>query len=1032
MTPPVSPPASDVARTAPDPNALSMQDAILALQRYWTERGCLVVQPFNTEVGAGTGNPATALRVLGPEPWRVGYVEPSVRPDDARYGENPNRLQTHTQFQVILKPDPGNPQELYLESLAVLGIDLEAHDVRFVEDNWASPALGAWGLGWEVWLDGMEITQFTYFQQAGGIVLKPVSVEITYGLERILMALQGVQHVMDIRYATGPDGSDVSYGEVYGQSEYEMSRYYLDDADVATNRTLFDSYAAEAQRMIELGLPVPAYSYVLKASHAFNVLDARGAISTTERASSFKTMRNLTRDAAGLWVGKREELGFPLGVVEPPALAPAPTGLPSIDAPATALLEIGLEELPWTDVLGVGEAARESLRAKLAGTRLSFDEVSLDGTPRRLILTVTGVAPAEPDTTEFKRGPKAEAAFDADGAPTRAAAGFCRGQGVEPGALETVEVNGVDYVGVTKAITGRTAAQVLSAAFAEIVSELRSERNMRWADPNLTFCRPIRWLLALLGDQPLPVAVSALSSGRTTRVLRGAATPEVDVPGADDYVRFLAQHGIVADRALRRAMIVDGATALAEAAGGRIDLEAQAGLIEEITDLVEAPNPLLGSFEDRYMSLPASVLTTVMRKHQRYLAVTGADGALLPMFVTVANGDCDPNLVRRGNEAVLRARYEDAAFFFAADQETTPAQFHARLEALNFETRLGSMADRARRIDELAGSLAGSVELAGDDRATLTRAGSLAKFDLATQMVVELSSLAGVMAGEYARRAGEPEAVATALTEMELPRSSGSALPATVPGSLLSLADRLDLLTGMMAIGNIPTGSSDPFGVRRAAIGVVNLLRTIPALAGLSISDGVRAAGRALAAQGVALPDDLVEQSVGVALRRYELQLLDAGNDHRRVQAVLVKADLPAAADRDLAELNHRFDDPAVAKLIESVQRVLRILPADAPSGEVAGDAPSGEVAGDGAAPLTGETEVALETSITKIETTLGDQPASLADFIAAADGLPERVDAFFEAVLVMDPDPAVRNARLALLGRLAAVANRVLDWSVL
>ncbi|HET6665959.1 MAG TPA: glycine--tRNA ligase subunit alpha, partial [Intrasporangium sp.] len=194
----------------------------------------MIVQPFNTEVGAGTMNPATILRVLGPEPWRVAYVEPSVRPDDSRYGENPNRLQTHTQFQVILKPDPGNPQELYLESLEALGIDIRAHDIRFVEDNWAQPAIGAWGLGWEVWLDGMEITQFTYFQQVGGQNLDPVSVELTYGIERIMMALQGVTHFKDMEYAKG-----ISYGEAFGQSEYEMSRYYLDDADIQTNRDLF-------------------------------------------------------------------------------------------------------------------------------------------------------------------------------------------------------------------------------------------------------------------------------------------------------------------------------------------------------------------------------------------------------------------------------------------------------------------------------------------------------------------------------------------------------------------------------------------------------------------------------------------------------------------------------------------------------------------------------------------------------------------------------------------------------------------------
>ncbi len=226
---------------------LTMQAALQRLTDYWVDHDCLLVLPMNTEVGAGTLNPATALRVLGPEPWRVAYPEPSVRPDDSRYGDNPNRLQTHTQFQVILKPEPGNPQELFLGSLEVLGIDIRRHDIRFVEDNWAAPAVGAWGLGWEVWLDGMEITQFTYFQQFG-LVLDPVSVEITYGMERIIMALQGVKHFKDIQYAPG-----ITYGEVLGQVEYEMSRYYLDDADVAANRTLFDIYASEA-RSVGFGL----------------------------------------------------------------------------------------------------------------------------------------------------------------------------------------------------------------------------------------------------------------------------------------------------------------------------------------------------------------------------------------------------------------------------------------------------------------------------------------------------------------------------------------------------------------------------------------------------------------------------------------------------------------------------------------------------------------------------------------------------------------------------------------------------------
>jgi glycyl-tRNA synthetase len=512
---------------------LTMQDALIALTKFWTDQGAMIAQPFNTEVGAGTMNPATILRVLGPEPWRVAYVEPSVRPDDARYGENPNRLQTHTQFQVILKPDPGDPQEVYLRSLEALGIDIHAHDIRFVEDNWASPALGAWGLGWEVWLDGLEITQFTYFQQAGGMTLSPVSVEITYGIERILMALQGVDHFKDIAYAPG-----ISYGEVFGQSEYEMSRYYLDDADVEANRALFETYAAEAQRMIDERLPVPAYTYILRCSHTFNVLDARGAISTTERANAFGRMRGLAREVSALWLARREELEHPLGVVPAPTPVQLLESPPTIDASSTLLFEIGTEEMPPGEVGRTVEAVRTSVTEKLGATRLEHGTVEVYGTPRRVVVLVENVAPQEPDAQRQVRGPKVGAAFDADGNPTRAALGFASGQGVDVAELGRADFNGNEHVVVTVTDQGRNAGEVLPSLLAEVVSGLRSDKNMRWSDGSLSFTRPIRWLTAMLGEVDLPVAVSGLRSRPNTRVHRTADEPVV---GA--YARGIADEG---------------------------------------------------------------------------------------------------------------------------------------------------------------------------------------------------------------------------------------------------------------------------------------------------------------------------------------------------------------------------------------------------------------------------------------------------------------------------------------------------------
>jgi glycyl-tRNA synthetase alpha chain len=283
------------------------QDVIFTLQKFWAERGCIIHQPYDIEKGAGTFHPATFLRVLGPEPWKAAYVEPSRRPTDGRYGENPNRLQHYYQFQVILKPSPDDIQEVYLKSLKRLGIDPLEHDIRFVEDDWESPTLGAWGLGWEVWLDGMEITQFTYFQQAGGMDLNPVSGEITYGLERIAMYLQGVDSVFDLKWA-----GDVSYGDVHHRAEVEYSSYNFDEADTGMLMELFNMYEKEAKKLLEKSLVLPAYDLCLKCSHSFNLLDARGAISVAERTRFIGRVRAIARGCAQGYLKVREEMGFPL------------------------------------------------------------------------------------------------------------------------------------------------------------------------------------------------------------------------------------------------------------------------------------------------------------------------------------------------------------------------------------------------------------------------------------------------------------------------------------------------------------------------------------------------------------------------------------------------------------------------------------------------------------------------------------------------------------------------------------------------
>ncbi|MEC8812898.1 MAG: glycine--tRNA ligase subunit alpha [Alcanivorax sp.] len=298
-------------QTSGQDKPLTFQELILTLQNFWASRGCVVIQPYDMEMGAGTFHTATFLRAIGPETWNAAYVQPSRRPTDGRYGDNPNRLQHYYQFQVVLKPSPSDIQELYLESLRLLGIDTRAHDVRFVEDNWESPTLGAWGLGWEVWLNGMEVTQFTYFQQVGGVECYPVTGEITYGLERLCMYLQGVDSVYDLVWTDGPFGK-VTYGDVFHQNEVEMSTYNFEHANVPKLFELFDYYEAESNKLMEQELPLPAYEMVVKASHTFNLLDARRAISVTERQRFILRVRTLARNIAKSYLKARAKLGFPM------------------------------------------------------------------------------------------------------------------------------------------------------------------------------------------------------------------------------------------------------------------------------------------------------------------------------------------------------------------------------------------------------------------------------------------------------------------------------------------------------------------------------------------------------------------------------------------------------------------------------------------------------------------------------------------------------------------------------------------------
>ncbi|KAH9733452.1 glycine--tRNA ligase 2 [Citrus sinensis] len=901
------------------------------------------------QVGAGTMNPLTFLRVLGPEPWNVAYVEPSIRPDDSRYGENPNRLQRHTQFQVILKPDPGNSQDLFIRSLSALGIDVTEHDIRFVEDNWESPVLGAWGLGWEIWMDGMEITQFTYFQQAGSLQLSPVSVEITYGLERILMLLQGVDHFKKIQYADG-----ITYGELFLENEKEMSAYYLEHANVHHLQKQFDFFEEESRSLLASGLAIPAYDQLLKTSHAFNILDSRGFVGVTERARYFGRMRSLARQCAQLWLKTRKSLGHPLGIVSEPVDLPCPKELLEAavkklpDDPRLFVLEIGTEEMPPQDVVNASQQVFvESLCQKQS-------------------------------ENEFEaRGPPVSKAFDQQGNPTKAVEGFCQRYAVPIDSLVTKAAGKTEYVYARVKETARLALEVM-------------------------FSRPIRWIMALHGDVVVPFMFAGVLSGNLSYGLCNTPLATVKVQNAESYAGVMRNAGVKIKIEDRRKTIFDRSNALAKSVNGRIIFEES--LLNEVVNLVEAPVPVLGEFEDSFLELPEDLLTVVMKKHQKYFALTDDKGRLLPYFIAVANGAINEMVVRKGNEAVLRARYEDAKFFYEMDTRKKFADFQGQLKGILFHEKLGTMLDKTMRVQNMVRKLSLDLGINEDMLQIVQEAASLAMSDLATSVVMEFTSLAGVMACHYALRDGYSQQIAEALLEINLPRFSGDVLPKTDVGTVLAVADRLDTLVGLFAAGCQPSSTNDPFGLRRISYGLVQIL--IEKDKNLDLELALRLAA------------DVQPITVDAST----INDVDKGISPEIVRSVLSeRANLPCLATKTAYKMEALSKGQLFPKVVEAYSRPTRI---------VRGKDVDTALEVDETAFETIE-EKALWTVYLSAKNKI-HPGINVDDFIEISSELVQPLEDFFNHVFVMVEEERIRKNRLALLKKIADLPKGIVDLSLL
>jgi glycyl-tRNA synthetase len=1060
---------------------VNFQQLILALQSFWAQQGCVLGQPYDVQKGAGTANPHTYLRCLGPEPWSVAYVEPCRRPTDGRYGENPNRLGAYYQFQVILKPSPKDVLDRYIRSLTALGIRPREHDIRFVEDDWEQATLGAWGLGWEVWLDGMEVTQFTYFQQVGGLECRPVSAEITYGLERLAMYLQGVDSIFDLEW-----GGGFTYREIHHHTEVEWSKYNFEHCDPTLLLQLFKLYADECRRLNDLGLVFPAYDASLQANHLFNTLNARGAISVSERAAYIGRIRDMARKCAQTFVQEREKLGFPIlqrfqalaashGAPAAATAAPAATaagadstdgavGLAALDStvemrttgarargagespdatalddltttearipavgPSELLLELGCEEIP-SRFLGPAEAALKSAVLALLDERgVEHGDARTASTPRRIVLVVDAVAAKSRVLDELVTGPPVKAAFDADGTPRIPAIKFAEANRVEVDALLRTTTPKGEYLAVRRQTGGERTVGLLEQGLPPLLAAFPWRKSMRWAGRDEKFARPLHWIVALLGGTQLRFQFADVVSGNVSRGHRFFGNEQFTVWDWGTLRDGLSARSVTLVTGERSEVIRGQLVQEAMELGGRPVVDE--ALLSEVTGLVEAPRAVAASFDPTFLSLPRPVLSTILGHHQRFFPIEGPGGSLLPHFLGVSNNPSVQQAnTRKGYEKVVIARLKDGVFFYENDRKRSLEGFGAALSGITFLEGLGTVADKAARIEKLAASVA----QAADPSAVVDarRAARLCKCDLATQLVGEFPELQGVMGRIYARLDGEQELVSEAIFEHYLPRGGDDELPVTLPGAVVAIADKADSLAACFGRGLVPTGSADPYALRRAAIGIVRILEARQIHLPLS----------ALVAAAV----DGVQSSLKKKPAEVESELLDFLR--ARLKALWTGAGHPADAAEAVLLAGH-YDVPDARARLDALRSFQKeagftdLLVAWKRMGNIVRKAASeGVPSASGALPALDEgllqpgAERSLYDAFVALRGTV-DEAIHRQDYpraLHAMAGLRAPLAQFFDDVMVLCEDKAVREHRIGLLRNITEAFGRIADFSAI
>lgn len=1033
---------------------LNFQDMIAALTHFWAEKGCLVHQGYDLEVGAGTFNPATFLRCQGPEPYSAVYVEPSRRPKDGRYGQNPNRVQFYHQMQVILKPSPPDIQDLYLQSLERIGLDLSQHDIRFVHDDWENPTIGAWGLGWEVWADGMEVTQFTYFQAVGGLPVKPVSGELTYGLERLALYIQGVDSFFDLKW-----NDEVTYGDIFQRSEWEWSHYNFNESNAKMWLSHFEDFEAESLRLIEKQLPIPAYDFVMKCSHAFNMLDARGVISVTERTGYIGRIRNLARLLAESYLKSREEQKFPLmrnhRETAPVSHPLKPSTVCSPDEKQDFLLEIGSEELPATFVpLGM-ESLKTRMEQFLTKEGLSYKSLKVYGTPRRLAVYVEDLAGGVRSVSHGRKGPTLAAAYDENGKLTAAGQGFFRSLNLEPPARSdaaTKKFNDIDYLFYSPQIPDKSTRELLARELPALILNIDFPKKMRWGSLDIEYARPLRWIVALYGNEVIPFVLGNVLSGNETRGHRQLAHKTLSISHPNKWLEKLRDNWVMADVAERKQMILEEL--------GKIEAQLKAtALVKEkvlaqVLHLVEWPFLTTETFDQRFLQAPKEVLVSEMVEHQKYFPLANEAGSLLPYFAIVCN-NTPTDLIRKGNQKALSPRLADGMFLYETDLKVPLEQFNEKLKTVTFQKDLGSVWAKVQRMSCIAERL--HVHLPICPLEKVKRAIELCKADLASELVGEFPELQGMVGKLYALKHGEDPVVAEAIDEHWMPRGEKAPLPQSPCGVLVSLSEKIDNLFSCFALDLKPTSSSDPYALRRQALGILkslidhayylplNKILKETAFCFLKSPELSQKAAEKIRNE----KEILFSEIEGFLINRLRTVFRDYGFEHDEIEAVLT----PGLSDvydqwRKLSALkDFRQTHPdAFAKALEVYTRVKKILVSQKP-----GLIPEWRAhrLGTHATPenrfpplkpdlLQEEAETGLYEKITEMKKALHAVFADRKDpknhnysaaFLLLVE-LYKPVSLLFEKVKVLAEDPQVQENRLSLLQEVWDLFEELADFS--